>query len=192
MLALPFYLAGIALLWLAIRPLRWLPALLWRGRCGVVTTQQAVASPLDGTTIAYCRWTIQRRLLPKGIDDEVSGETAASFFIDGSASDDLVDLNSTTLTLRPEGGNGWTAGWNGLTPAARGLVRSGFPEEEPDAQYHLSQITLKPGERVWITPDAAVLSDRSPSELARSMFWIVGLRVVVAGLLFWVGTTVAA
>lgn len=169
-----------------------MPALVLRSQCGPVVCPSGPArSPLDGTDVAYCRWTIQRRLLSRGVDDQLSGEVATPFQVAIPGAAVPVDLDKTTLTLRPYDERGWTVQWDGLTAAARSLVRSGFPEVVDDAMYHLSQITIVPGTSVWLTSDQAVLSDRSPSELVRSTLWLVGLRLTVAGLLFWVGWTVA-
>jgi hypothetical protein len=193
MLAIPFYLAGAAMAWLALRPLRWMPSLALRGKDGIVHPASSPArSPLDGTDVVYCRWTIKRRLLSRGVDDEITGEVTAKFTVNEGGDAIGIKLEHTTLTLRPGDERGWTVSWDGLVPAARAIVRSAFPEVVPDAMYHLSQVVLTPGTRVWLTPDAGVLADRSPTELARATSWLVGLRLVVSGLLFWVGHTVGA
>lgn len=144
-------------------------------------------SPLTGAPALYCRWSVRRRLLARGQDDEVRGEVAAEFVIELPDEQRSVDLDTIILHLSGKRGEAWSAWWEGLRPELRTQLTREFPNELPGARYHCEHVLLDPDAPVTLLDRPALLTDLAPSEAAVWARRIAVARFLPAAVLGGIG-----
>jgi len=129
-------------------------------------TSALVHSPLNQLPAAYCSWTVRRRLLSEGRDDEVTGELASDIRVEvGEQSWDL-DLDAVFLHLSDSASDAWTAEWDGLSAQARAEVSRQLPDSLPGALYHCHQVIVLDGAEITLgcrRGEPYVVTDLSPA-----------------------------
>ena len=158
---------------------------------GHLHANRSVASPLNGASCVYGRWTITRRRLERGVNDTISGEVSSPFEFRSDREPIPVMLGQTRIVLAPVQHEAWTVGEFGLSEAAGAEVRRGFPSHIPDARYHVEHVLLVYGQPVWYEPDRRVVSDTDPEPertgLNRGLITAIALGSLLlgAGIALW-------
>jgi hypothetical protein len=114
---------------------------------------------LTGETILYCRWTIIRRRLSHGKNDQLANEVTTPFTVHTVGGTELINLEKTALHLSEQKMSAWTSQWEGLPKPIQRAILDAMGESVSDALYHCEQVLLYPNDTVTWSKSPAFLTD---------------------------------